>query len=73
MLPRNNLMSCEAPDWIDAPIFHKMMNLDNLVPRADFVLFRFDFTEQGPLWYMWPLQASVIQKDGASYFLIYTE
>ena len=28
---------------------------------------------QGPLLYMWPLQASIIQKDGVSYFLICTE
>ena len=27
------------------------------------------FENQDPLSYMWPLQASIIQKDGASYFL----
>ena len=31
------------------------------------------FENQGPLLYMWPLQASIIQKDGDSYFLICTE
>ena len=28
------------------------------------------FENQGPLLYMWPLQASIIQKDGVSHFLI---
>ena len=28
------------------------------------------FENQGPHLYMWPLQASIIQKDGALYFLI---